>query len=37
MQFRANAAGGELRIGPDKPRGTRVEYRAVLLRGTAPN
>ncbi len=37
MQFRANAAGGELRIGPDKPRGTRVEYRAVLPRGTAPN
>ncbi len=37
MQFRANAAGGELRIEADKPRGTRVEYRAVLPRGTQPN
>ena len=37
MQFRANAAGGDLRIEPDKPRGTRVEYRAVLPRGTEPN
>lgn len=37
MQFRANEAGGELRIGPDKPRGTRVEYRAALPRGTDPH
>ncbi len=32
MQFRANAAGGDLRIEPDQPRGTRVEFRATLPR-----
>jgi len=37
MQFRADAAGGELRIEPDEPRGTRVEYRAMLPRGTVPH
>ncbi len=35
MQFRAEAAGGELRIEPDLPRGTRVEFRAVA-RPVAP-
>jgi PAS domain S-box-containing protein len=37
MKFRANAAGGELRVEPDKPRGTRVEYRAALPRSAEPN
>ena len=32
MQFRARAAGGDLRIEPDRPRGTRVEFRGVLPR-----
>jgi len=35
MHFRAEAAGGELRIEPDLPRGTRVEFRAVA-RPVAP-
>jgi signal transduction histidine kinase len=30
MCFRAEAAGGELRIEPDLPRGTRVEFRATV-------
>jgi signal transduction histidine kinase len=30
MCFRAQAAGGELRIEPDLPRGTRVEFRATV-------
>lgn len=29
MQYRARAAGGELRIGPRDPQGTRVEFRAT--------
>jgi signal transduction histidine kinase len=33
MQYRAHAAGGELRIEAQQPRGTRVEFRASPLAG----